>query len=197
MRQAEQHPDLPRSASNVSGKVQSHLCLTEWRGKWKCRRGKSTLGAACPAQKIMFCNLCCTLHSFPILVKTTQPDYLFNQRIVGPWGNLLWAKHHRCACWTLWPSRWRPEWAFYCHVRCSHRWHWKTCEHWPGWRRSSVEGLNEGQGHCGVRSPPYSRNKSWGEKDVYDTWKMQNSTHIQKYIYTWHDTNGEPLASGQ
>ena len=61
--QAEQDPDLPRLASDVLGKVQSHLCLTEWRGKWKCRRGKSTLGAACPAQKIMFFNLCCTQHS--------------------------------------------------------------------------------------------------------------------------------------
>ena len=51
----------PRSASNVSGKVQSHLCLTEWWGKRKYRRGKSTFWAACPARKIMFCNLCCTL----------------------------------------------------------------------------------------------------------------------------------------
>ena len=42
-------------------KPKSHLCLTEWRGTGKCRWGKSTLGAACPAQKIMFCNLCCTL----------------------------------------------------------------------------------------------------------------------------------------
>ena len=54
MGQVEQDPDLHRSESNVLGKVQSHLCLTEWRGK-------STLGAACPAQKKMFCNLCCTL----------------------------------------------------------------------------------------------------------------------------------------
>ena len=61
MGQAEQDPDLPGSASNVLGKVKYYLCLTEWRGKWKCRWGKSTLGAACPAQKIMFCNLCCTL----------------------------------------------------------------------------------------------------------------------------------------
>ena len=61
MEQAEQDPHWPRSASNVLGKVQSRLCLTEWLGKWKCQRGKSTLGAACPAQKIMFCNLCCTL----------------------------------------------------------------------------------------------------------------------------------------
>ena len=61
MGQAEQDPDLPHSASNVFGKVQSHLCLTEWRGEWKCRQGKSTLGAACPTQHIMFCNLCCTL----------------------------------------------------------------------------------------------------------------------------------------
>ena len=51
MGRAEQDPD--RSASNVSGEVQSHLCLIEWRGKWKCRRGKSTLGTACPAQKIL------------------------------------------------------------------------------------------------------------------------------------------------
>ena len=49
--QAEQDPDLPRSASNVLGKVQCHLCLTEWRGKWKCWKGKSTLGAACPAHE--------------------------------------------------------------------------------------------------------------------------------------------------
>ena len=27
MRQAEQDPDLPRPASNVLGKIQSHLCL--------------------------------------------------------------------------------------------------------------------------------------------------------------------------
>ena len=60
MGQADQDPDLPRSASNVFGKVQSHLCL-KWRGKGKCRRGKSTLEAACPAQKRMFFNLCCTL----------------------------------------------------------------------------------------------------------------------------------------
>ena len=33
MEQAEQDPDLRRSASNVLGKFQSHLCLTEWRGK--------------------------------------------------------------------------------------------------------------------------------------------------------------------
>ena len=46
MVQAEQDPDLPRSASNVLGKVHSHLCLKEWRGKWKWRRGKSTYGAA-------------------------------------------------------------------------------------------------------------------------------------------------------
>ena len=57
MGQAKQDPDLPSSASNVLGKVQSHLCLTEWM----CRRGKSTLVAACLTQKIMFCNLCCTL----------------------------------------------------------------------------------------------------------------------------------------
>ena len=38
MGQAEQDPDLPRSASNVLGKVQSHPCLTEWQGKWKCRQ---------------------------------------------------------------------------------------------------------------------------------------------------------------
>ena len=33
----EQDPDLPRSASNVLGKVTVHaqLCLTEWRAKWK------------------------------------------------------------------------------------------------------------------------------------------------------------------
>ena len=61
MGQAEQDTDLPRSASNVLGKIQYNLCLTEWRGKWKCRRGKLTLGAACPSQRIMFCNLCCTL----------------------------------------------------------------------------------------------------------------------------------------
>ena len=51
MGQAEQDPDLPRSASSVLGKVQSHLCLkkiTEWRGKGKCRRGKSTLGQLAP-----------------------------------------------------------------------------------------------------------------------------------------------------
>ena len=41
MGQAEQDPKLPHLASNVLGKVQSHLCLTEWRGKWKCRWGKS------------------------------------------------------------------------------------------------------------------------------------------------------------
>ena len=61
MGQAEQDPDLPCSASYVLGKVQYHLCLTEWRGRRKCRQGKSTLGAACPAKKIMFCNLSCTL----------------------------------------------------------------------------------------------------------------------------------------
>ena len=64
MGQAEQDPDLPRSVGNVLGRVQSHLCLTEWWGKWKCRRGMSTLGAACPAQEIMFSNLCCTLDKF-------------------------------------------------------------------------------------------------------------------------------------
>ena len=57
----EQDLDLPCSASNVLGKVQSHLCLTKWQGKWKCWQGNSILGAACPAQKIMFCNLSCTL----------------------------------------------------------------------------------------------------------------------------------------
>ena len=56
MGQAEQDPDLPRSASNVLCKVQSHLCLTEWWGKLKGRWDKSTLGAAYPAQKIVFCN---------------------------------------------------------------------------------------------------------------------------------------------
>ena len=61
MGQAEQDANLPRSARNILGKVQSHLCLTEWRGRGKCRRDKSILGAACPAQKIMFCNLCCSL----------------------------------------------------------------------------------------------------------------------------------------
>ena len=61
MRQAEQDPNLPRLASNVLGKVHSHFCFTEWRGKGKCMRGKSTLGEASPAQKIMFCNLCCTM----------------------------------------------------------------------------------------------------------------------------------------
>ena len=65
--QAEQDPGLPCSTSNVLGKVQYNLCLTEWRGKWKCRRVKSTLGAACPAQRIMFCNLCCTLVGFNLL----------------------------------------------------------------------------------------------------------------------------------
>ena len=40
--QAEQDPDLSRSAGNVLAKVQSHLCLTKWRGKWKCRRGQLT-----------------------------------------------------------------------------------------------------------------------------------------------------------
>ena len=62
MGQAGQEPDLPRSASNVLGKL-SHLCfkITEWRGKWKCWRGKSTLGGACPAQKIMFCQLRCSV----------------------------------------------------------------------------------------------------------------------------------------
>ena len=38
--QAEQDPDLPRSASNVLSKVQSPLCSTECRGKWKCRQVK-------------------------------------------------------------------------------------------------------------------------------------------------------------
>ena len=52
------------SASDVLGKGQSHLCLTEKQGKWKCWQGKSTLGAACPTQKIMFCNLCCTMYMF-------------------------------------------------------------------------------------------------------------------------------------
>ena len=48
--------------SNVLGKVQSHLCLTEWRGNWKCPRGKSNSGEACRAQKLMSCYLCCTLY---------------------------------------------------------------------------------------------------------------------------------------
>ena len=41
MGQAKQDPDLSRSESNVLGKVQSHLCLTEWQGKSKCQQGKS------------------------------------------------------------------------------------------------------------------------------------------------------------
>ena len=68
MGQAEQDPDLPRSASNVLGKVQSHLCLTEWWGKLKCQRGESTLGAALLVQKIMFCNLCCTLTGYKVII---------------------------------------------------------------------------------------------------------------------------------
>ena len=51
-------PDLPGSASNVSGKVQSHLCLTEWGQE---EVPASTSGAAWPALKIMFCNHCSTL----------------------------------------------------------------------------------------------------------------------------------------
>ena len=35
MGQAEQGPDLTRLASNILGRIQSHLCLTEWRAKWK------------------------------------------------------------------------------------------------------------------------------------------------------------------
>ena len=61
MGQAEQDPDLPCLAISVLGKVQSDLCLIKWLGQRKCRRGKSISGAACPAQKIVFCNLCCTL----------------------------------------------------------------------------------------------------------------------------------------
>ena len=57
MGQAEQVPDLPRSASNVLGPISS--LFNRVGGKWKCR-GKSTLGAACPTQKIMFYNLCCS-----------------------------------------------------------------------------------------------------------------------------------------
>ena len=53
MGQSEQDPDLPRSASNVLGKVQYNLCLTEWWGKWKCRRGKSTLGAQRSANNVL------------------------------------------------------------------------------------------------------------------------------------------------
>ena len=53
MGQAEQDPDLPPSASYVLGNVQFHLYLTV-AGHVEVLAGESTLGAACPAQKIMF-----------------------------------------------------------------------------------------------------------------------------------------------
>ena len=41
-------PDLPGSASNVSGKVQSHLCLTEWRGQEEVPVGQVNFRASLP-----------------------------------------------------------------------------------------------------------------------------------------------------
>ena len=53
IRQAAQDTNLPHSASNGPHNV-THLCLTEWRNKWKCWQGKLTLGAPCPARQVMF-----------------------------------------------------------------------------------------------------------------------------------------------
>ena len=82
MGQAEQDPDWPRSVSNVFGKVQSHLCLTEWQGKWKCRRGKTTLGAASVPLSVLFLqpmlhsagSLCYTLVS-PLSCNLSNPHF--------------------------------------------------------------------------------------------------------------------------
>ena len=54
MGQAEQNPDLPSLASNVLGKVQSHLnSLTELRGKLKCRQaaGQVNFTASLPSSE--------------------------------------------------------------------------------------------------------------------------------------------------
>ena len=48
MGQADQDPDLPRLASDVLGKGQSHLCLTEKQGKWKCWQGQVNFRGSLP-----------------------------------------------------------------------------------------------------------------------------------------------------
>ena len=61
MGQPEQDPDLPRLASNVLGKVQYNLCVAGQvdvaAGQVNFEVSRSQLGAAFPAQRIMFCNL--------------------------------------------------------------------------------------------------------------------------------------------
>ena len=37
-RQAEQDPNLPRSAGYVLGRVKLILVIIEWWGRWKCRQ---------------------------------------------------------------------------------------------------------------------------------------------------------------
>ena len=48
MGQAEQDPDLPRLAINVSGKVQSHLCIIRVAGQREVQTGQVNFRGSLP-----------------------------------------------------------------------------------------------------------------------------------------------------
>ena len=60
--QAEQDPGLPRSASNVLGKIPISPLFNRVAGQVEVPAGQVNFRGSLPCSEfIMFCNLCCTL----------------------------------------------------------------------------------------------------------------------------------------
>ena len=105
MVQAEQDPDLPCLANNVLGEVS--FCLTEWRGKGKCRRASQLWGQIAPLrnnvlQPLLHPVLAVTIwrHSSQSITNTCLVCPLFSAK--SPLVCVMNVKH--CSWWRLSPT---------------------------------------------------------------------------------------------